>query len=110
MSNCNIAKWISTMRKNRFSKDTSDEAQVNLTPLIDVVFVVLIMFILVAPMLELDKVKLAQGVTKETTDTLSSSPLVVHVHENNTIWINKREVSKENLVAVLKAFYKKNPK
>jgi biopolymer transport protein ExbD len=51
------------MRKKRvsslFSNAESDEPLINLTPLIDVVFVVLIIFILIAPMLEIDRVKLA---------------------------------------------------
>ncbi len=49
------------MRKSRrlSSLSHSEEASINLTPLIDVVFVVLIIFILIAPMLELDRIQLA---------------------------------------------------
>ena len=38
-----------------------EEPLINLTPLIDVVFVVLIMFIVIAPMLEVERVELASA-------------------------------------------------
>ncbi|NGX26388.1 MAG: Biopolymer transport protein ExbD [Chlamydiae bacterium] len=101
------------MRQKRlahFSTSHSDESGVNLTPLIDVVFVVLIVFILIAPMLEIDKVKLAAGPTREMTEAISSSTLTIHVQENNSIWINKREIAPEALRPILQALYVKNPK
>jgi biopolymer transport protein ExbD len=97
-------------RLNHFSTSHPDEGTVDLTPLIDVVFVVLIMFILIAPMLEIDKVKLAQGPTRTSTEAIPSSSLTIHVHENNTIWINKREISLGNLRPILLALHAKNPK
>lgn len=97
-------------RLNHFATSLPDEGGINLTPLIDVVFVVLIMFILIAPMLEVDKVKLAAGASHEETEAVTASALAIHVHENNSIWINKREISPENLRPILKAVYAKNPK
>ena len=45
-------------RRPLFNHSSSeDESLLNLTPLIDVVFVVLIIFILIAPMLDVDKVQ-----------------------------------------------------
>ena len=52
-----------------------EEPQINLTPLIDVVFVILIMFILIAPILELDRIDLADAGGSQ----LNTS---VEVHEN----------------------------
>ena len=48
-------------------------------------------------MLEIDKVKLAAGPTREMTEAISSSTLTIHVQENNSIWINKREIAPEAL-------------
>ena len=45
-----------------------EESLLNLTPLIDVVFVVLIIFILIAPMLDVDKVQLASTHAKENSE------------------------------------------
>ncbi len=77
-----------------------EEAVINLTPLIDVVFVVLIVFILVAPMLEVDRVKLAAA-NPETqqlyTTVHDQSPVTIHVRADDSIWFNKENVTPEVL-------------
>ncbi len=85
--------------------DSSEETHINLTPLIDVVFVVLIMFIIIAPMLELDRVQLASSAqrdTKEMAIVQENSPVAIHVHEDNSIWLNNRIVSEKELILMLK--------
>ena len=86
-------------RSTRRKKEWNDEeALVNLTPLIDVVFVVLIMFILVAPMIELDNVQLAPGKEGNELSSLSTSKnLIIHVKEDNTIWVNARQIPLDRL-------------
>lgn len=96
------------MRKLRLSTlkaDSSDEIHINLTPLIDVVFVVLIMFIIIAPMLELDRIQLAASAhrdTKEIAVIQENSPVAIHVREDNSIWFQNRRVSEKELVTLLK--------
>ncbi len=96
------------MRKVRLSalkEGASEETPINLTPLIDVVFVVLIMFIIIAPMLELDRVQLASAAQRENKEMAvvqENSPLAIHVHEDNTIWINQRIVTEKELIQILK--------
>ncbi|MBT3393958.1 MAG: biopolymer transporter ExbD [Waddliaceae bacterium] len=89
-----------------------DEVGVNLTPLIDVVFVVLIMFIVVAPILELDRVLLATGNKGPTTHPLTlqeKSSLTIHVHNDDTIWFNERLVDIPQLTLCLKEARALNP-
>lgn len=96
------------MRKKRLISHADgmhEESQVNLTPLIDVVFVVLILFIIIAPMLELDRVQLASGASKENREMASvqeDQSLTIHVHADNSIWFNKKMVSAEQLIPLLK--------
>lgn len=103
------------MAKRRFfSKNDAqaDEASPNLTPLIDVVFVVLIMFIIIAPMLEIDKVKLADAPSRDQKQAVvvqESSPITIHVHEDNSIWVNSIKVKIEELLPLLKNAKKQNP-
>ena len=100
------------MRKRRYEIQDTEEVSPNLTPLIDVVFVVLIMFIIIAPMLEVDKVKLATAAEKELSTKLpaqESSRIVLHVHEDNTIWLNSVKIRQEDLVSLLKAAKRQNP-
>jgi biopolymer transport protein ExbD len=96
------------MRKIRLSASREaggEDTHINLTPLIDVVFVVLIMFIIIAPMLELDRVQLASAAqrdTKEMAVVQENSPVAIHVHEDNSIWIDNRRVSEKELIQILK--------
>ena len=90
------------------SSDDEGEEDVNLTPLIDVVFVVLIMFILVAPLVEIDRIHLASaGDTKKAdmTSFQENGAIKIHVYEDNTVWLNGVSVSIEELHAHLLKIY-----
>lgn len=82
----------------------SSDSLVNLTPLIDVVFVVLICFILIAPLLKMDKIDLAPASiksTQEDSSLQSKQVITIKVFDNNKISINNREVEERELLAVL---------
>lgn len=93
-------------RRSFFQGQVSiEEPTVNLTPLIDVVFVILIMFIVIAPLLELDRVNLANApqISMESTQSVKESSLIaIHVHQNNSIYFNNRQVTTRELVGELK--------
>lgn len=92
--------------RRRIPYTESEEPAINLTPLIDVVFVILIMFILVAPLLELDRVDLAEAPSAPSSHVVSvqeKGPLTVHVRKDNTIWYNQDKVSVEELAKRLRA-------
>lgn len=85
-----------------------EEIFINLTPLIDVIFVILISFILIAPFLSADKVNLSSFYSNESF----VSGIKVYVRKNNSIWIDKKEIDKkkflEKLIYLKKKFPKKN--
>lgn len=100
-------------RLNFSTGSTIDEPTINLTPLIDVVFVILIMFILIAPLLELDRVELADAPAAnfhENHSVQESSPLTIHVHQDNSIWFNNKSVTPSELTALLKEAKLRYPK
>ncbi|MCI5051613.1 MAG: biopolymer transporter ExbD [Simkaniaceae bacterium] len=72
--------------------ENDQEELINLTPLLDVLFVVLILFILVAPMLELDRIELVQA-TEQRKDLQEPSPIKIVVDANDAIKINGMEVA-----------------
>ena len=93
----------------RYSKrDISfPEAEMNLTPLIDVVFVVLIIFILIAPILELDRVELANAApAKQESLAPETNAITIHVKQDNTIWYGGRIVTAEQLTQILREAHK----
>lgn len=82
-----------------------EEPTVNLTPLIDVVFVILIMFIVIAPLMELDHVELAEGPAvplRGSQSVQEQSPITIHVSADNTIKFNNQSVTLSQLTDLLK--------
>lgn len=104
------------MRK-RFLQDleevTNDESLLNLTPLIDVVFVLLITFILIAPLLKFDRIELApsaQAKKEEALPIQSRHSITIRVFDDNTITINNRNITEKDLLATLISLKKNYPK
>lgn len=97
--------------KNR-AIEGAEEPTVNLTPLIDVVFVILIMFILIAPLLEMEKIELAgASPVQKNVKPLSQEAkgLAIRVDKDNSITFNKMAVSIERLTELLKEAKRRNP-
>lgn len=93
------------LRRGLSDKQIEEDPSVNLTPLIDVVFCILIMFIVVAPLLELDQVVLADsgGDPEHNTATVKEGgPITIHVHHDNSVWLNQRAVELTQLQELLK--------
>lgn len=98
------------IKKGRFSFDDSiEENPINLTPLLDVIFVVLIAFILIAPLLEIDNVNLANASERPEKNIREKPSLALYVREDNSIWINNRKIMEKDLPFTLKDLKKKNP-
>ena len=101
------------MRKRTLNRSSEiEEAAINLTPLIDIVMVVLIIFIIIAPMLELDRVNLAHapsGPEKIIALTPEKGEITIHVHADNSVWLNGKKVEIEALVPLLQEIHKKQP-
>lgn len=100
------------MRKRRFAINPNEELpQVNLTPLIDVVFVVLIAFILIAPLLELEQISLAESNRSKELSHVNdpTATITIRVYKNNEIRINEQKVTTEALLSHLRNLKKKHP-
>ncbi|MGA8164474.1 MAG: biopolymer transporter ExbD [Waddliaceae bacterium] len=88
------------------------ELHVNVTPLIDVVFSILIMFIVLAPLLELDRVELAEGKGEKADSCVSVSengPITLHVQKDDTVLLNQRIVELACLADLLKKEKQQHP-
>ncbi|MBU6382720.1 MAG: biopolymer transporter ExbD [Verrucomicrobia bacterium] len=98
-------------RRSRLPIDDSsiEEPFINLTPLIDVVFVVLITFMVIAPVLDIDSVDLAMSAGAEKKE-VQNGPISIIVHADNSIWMQGTKVSLTQLETLLKQERKKNPR
>lgn len=96
----------------RTRQEAIEEPSVNLTPLIDVVFVILIGFIIIAPLLEVDKVELAEAPQEhtQTSSVQETSPIAIHVLQDNTILYKDKPIKIPELTAVLKEAKARYPK
>lgn len=97
-------------RKRTYTED--EEPIINLTPLIDVVFVILIMFIVIAPLLEMDRIALAPKSASPEQESLSAqenSPITLHVYEDNTIKLNRQSVDLKTLPHLLEQAHLRHP-
>lgn len=89
-----------------------EEPAINLTPLIDVVFVILIMFIVIAPLLELDRIELAESLSEQKGNAIAAqenSPIAIHVFADNSIQFNHQKVTIPQIAQLLKEAKTRHP-
>ncbi len=93
----------------RRSEQPSEQAQaIDLTPMLDVVFIMLIFFIVTASFIKVP------GVDVERVETVSAENkkpgILVGINANSEIWIDKSPVKEEAVKLQLLRLYTENPK
>ena len=96
------------MRKNLFQAAQQEEAEINLTPMLDVVFIMLIFFIVTASFvkesgLDVNRPDAPTAVKKENANIL------VAIGSNNEIWINRRRIDPRALRPNIERLHAENP-
>ena len=97
------------MRRMLSSDDAEQEAAVDITPMLDVVFMMLIFFIVTATFvkesgIDVNRPQAATAVVKEKANIL------VAIDAHNKIWINRREVDVRAVRANIERLHAENPK
>ena len=90
-------------------EEGADEPLINLTPLIDVVFVVLITFMLIAPVLDIDLVELTQGGGHSNKKEAEHSALAISLRADHTIWFQGKALTLSDLEKAIKAEKARHP-
>ncbi|MBU2277321.1 MAG: biopolymer transporter ExbD, partial [Gammaproteobacteria bacterium] len=85
-----------------------EETAIDLTPMLDVVFIMLIFFIVTASFvkeagIDVNRPEASTAVKKDRANIL------VAISENNEIWINKRRVDERAIQANIERLYAENP-
>ncbi len=85
-------------------------SQINVTPFVDVMLVLLIIFMITAPMLQKGvEVKLPR-VKKAPAIQLKEEPLVITVRRDGTLYLNSHAFSLKTLALKLRALHKEVPR
>ena len=86
----------------------SQEAEVNMTPMLDVVFIMLIFFIVTASFVKEAGVEVVRP-PAATADPKDKGNILVAITENGQIWIDRRQVEPRTLRAHIERLHGENP-
>ncbi len=95
--------------RNRTRKSQGQGETIDLTPMLDVVFIMLIFFIVTASFIKLPGVEVTK-VDTSTEDSYKKVGILVAVSENNEYWIDKKRVETTALKINLTRLFNENPK
>ncbi len=96
------------MKQSFMNMVEEDEAQIDMTPMLDVVFIMLIFFIVTASFVK----EAGIDVNRPDAATAVSKPranILVAISDKGEIWINKRQVDARAVQANIERLYAENP-
>ena len=96
------------MRMNMSQFEDEEEDAVNLTPMLDVVFIMLIFFIVTASFVKEAGIDVNRP-SAATAERKEKGNILVAISENNQIWIDRRQVDPRALRANIERMHAENP-
>lgn len=98
------------MRRGSFSSmnEAEEESAVDLTPMLDVVFIMLIFFIVTAVFIKETGVEINRP-DASTDDNKDNTTVLVAIRADNTIWMDKRRIDIRSVRANVERLHAENP-
>jgi biopolymer transport protein ExbD len=98
------------MRKNRGALRAEEEDnEINLTPMLDVVFIMLIFFIVTASFIKEAGIDVIRP-EATTADKQEDAAILITISANDEIWIDRRETDPRALRTAIERLHSENPK
>ena len=98
------------MRKNDLSMGQSDEGEeINLTPMLDVVFIMLIFFIVTASFIKEAGIDVNRPDAPVTDVKPEDANILVQIRANDEIWIDRRLIDPRAVRANIQRLHAENP-
>ena len=98
------------MAKRRASMHQEEEEnEINLTPMLDVVFIMLIFFIVTATFIKEAGIQVERPDTV-TADSQDDASILIAISPNDEIWIDRQERDPRALRSVIERLHAENPK
>jgi biopolymer transport protein ExbD len=91
------------------AQQEEDESSVDITPMLDVVFIMLIFFIVTATFIkeagiDVDKPEAATAVVQE------KASILIAIDADDNVWINRRQVDVRSIRSIIERLHAENPK
>jgi biopolymer transport protein ExbD len=86
-----------------------EENEINLTPMLDVVFIMLIFFIVTATFIKEAGIQVERPNTV-TADTQDDAAILIAISEVNEIWIDRQERDPRAIRGIIERLHAENPK
>ncbi len=86
-----------------------EEPEINMTPMLDIVFIMLIFFIVTAVFVKEAGIDVDRP-DAQTADQVDRVSIIIAVSNNDEVWINKNEVDVRDITPIVQKLKKENPK
>jgi len=97
------------MRKNHSLGHEEESEEINLTPMLDVVFIMLIFFIVTATFIKEAGIQVERPDTS-TADTQDDASILIAISSKDEIWVDRKERAPQELRGVIERLHAENPK
>ncbi len=97
------------MRKNHSLGQEEESEEINLTPMLDVVFIMLIFFIVTATFIKEAGIQVERPDTF-TADTQDDAAILIAISASDEIWIDRKEREPQAIRGVIERLHAENPK
>ncbi len=98
------------MRKTNLSMGTEEEEnEINLTPMLDVVFIMLIFFIVTASFVKEAGLDVNRPDNQQQQEQTESENILIQIRENDEIWLDRRLIDPRALRANIERRHAENP-
>ena len=97
------------MRKKRILGSEEEDNEINLTPMLDVVFIMLIFFIVTASFIKEAGIQVERPDTT-TADKQEDAAILIAISSNDEIWIDRKETDPRAVRGMIERLHAENPK
>ena len=92
----------------RHRHGTDDDAEINITPMLDIVFIMLIFFIVTTSFVKETGIDVSRP-TASTAEQKTSGNIMIAILENGDVWMNKRRIELPAVRANVERAHAENP-
>ena len=96
------------MRKHRHANPADEEADINLAPMLDIVFIMLIFFVVTTSFVKESGIDVNRPAA-QTTEQHDRGSILIAIAANGEIWIDRRPVDIRSVRAVVERLKAANP-